>query len=314
MLKQSKILVAGVDTLIGRAISESLGNQGYSNLVPQPDGGLDLTDQGIVEKTFAINTPEYVFLAAGESGGIAANQNLPARLMLNNLQIDINVISAAHKHGVKRLLFMASSCVYPRTVSQPITEDALLTGSLEPTNQAYAVSKIAGLTLCQAYNQQYDADYVVAIPANAFGRGDDFSIEESHVIPGLIRRMHEAKMNGSTTVEIWGSGTPRREFIYVDDLADASVFVMNKFQGQGPINLGGGTDVSIKELALLIQETVGYTGELTFDTTRPDGMPLKGLESSTLSKLGWRPAATLETALKETYDWYLDHEPANAKS
>jgi len=314
MDKQSKILVAGVDTLIGRAISESLLNQGYSNLVSQPAGGLDLTDPAVVEDTFAAQNPEYVFLAAGKSGGIAANQNLPAQLMLNNLVIDTNVISAAHKHGVKKLLFMASSCVYPRAASQPITEDALMTGLLEPTNQAYAVSKIAGLTLCQAHNQQYGSDFVVGIPANAFGRGDDFRIEESHVIPGLIRRMHDAAINGASTVEIWGSGTPRREFIYVDDLADASMFVMNNFKGQGPINLGGGADVSIKELALMIKETVGYTGELTFDTTRPDGMPLKGLESSTLLELGWQPNTTLGSALKETYDWYLEHELVNTKS
>lgn len=303
-----------MDTLIGGAIAENLRHQGYTNLVEQGDDGQGLTDAGVVDGLFSTHAPEYVFLAGGESGGIAANEKMPAQLMLNNLVIDCNVIGIAHRYGVKKLIYLASSCVYPRDATQPLTEQALMSGPLEPTNEAYAVAKLAGLKLCQAYRQQHGANFICGIPANAFGPGDDFRVEESHVIPGLIRRMHDAKVTGMQSVEIWGTGEPRREFIYVNDLADATVFIMNKYDGDGPINLGGHTDVSIGELALLIKETVGYTGQLSFDRTRPDGMPLKGLDSSTLAQMGWRAQTDLQTALKETYVWYLNHELAGNKT
>jgi GDP-L-fucose synthase len=304
----AKIYVAGSWTFIGGAIGRELEQQGYKNIIADPAVEPQLTDPVQVDAFFEAAAPEYVFLAAGESGGIAANQKYPARLMLDNLLVECNVINSAHRHGVKKLLYLASSCVYPRACAQPMKEDYLLTGPLEPTNEAYAVAKIAGIKLCQAYNQQFGTKFISGIPANVFGPGDDFSQEVSHVIPGLIRRMHEAKVRGDEWVEIWGTGTPRREFIFIDDLADASIFVMNFFDGEQPINLGSGAAISISQLAVLIKEVVGYTGDLKFDFTRSDGMLRKSLDSSKLAQLGWRPRTSLRDGLTATYRWFLQHE------
>jgi GDP-L-fucose synthase len=305
--KEARIYVAGGSTLIGAALLSQLTDDGSGSVI----GGVgepDLTDACAVDEYFAAHAPEYVFLAAGRSGGIAANQRYPAELIRDNLLVECNVIHSAYRHGVRKLVYLASSCSYPRLAPQPILEAALLTGPLEPTNEAYAVAKIAGIKLCQAYRQQYGVHFVAAIPANAFGPGDDFSLEESHVIAALIRKMHEAKTRGRAEVEVWGSGTPRREFIFVRDLADACLWVMNRYDGIEPINLGAGVDVSIRELAEAVRETVGYTGRLRFDASKPDGMPRKALDSSKLYGLGWRPQAGFQDALAETYAWFLQCE------
>lgn len=305
MGKNDRIYVAGGRTLIGAAILRELERQGYSNIVGRPGEEPDLTDAALVEDFFARTTPDYVFLAAGKSGGIAANQKYPAELMLDNLLVECHVIHSAYRYGVKKLLYLASSCSYPKQCPQPMRVESLLTGPPEPTNEAYAVAKIAGIKLCQAYRQQYGANFIVGIPANTFGPGDDFSTEDSHVIPALIRKMHEAKERCLESVDIWGTGTPRREFIFADDLADACIFVMRKYDNAQPINLGGGSDLSIKELATLIKEVVGYPGELRFDTSKPDGTPLKALDSSKLKEMGWRSKTPFRSALSATYDWFL---------
>jgi GDP-L-fucose synthase len=273
-----------------------------------------LTDAQQVSKFFTTARPEYVFMAAGESGGIAANQRFPARLMLDNLLVESNLISAAYRNGIKKLLYFASSCVYPKICPQPMKESSVLTGPLEPTNEAYAVAKIAGMKLCQAYNQEFGGEesstkFITCIPANVFGPGDDFDLEESHVIPSLMRRMHEAKSSGAAQVEIWGSGNPRREFIYSQDLADASISLMADYEDGEPINVGVGSDLSIRELALRIQEVVGFEGELWFNTSRPDGIPAKLLDSSRLAARRWHPTINLPDALKATYNWYTTEGP-----
>lgn len=305
MEKQAKIYVAGGQELIGAAILRQLERQGYTNLVGRPGDEPDLSDAVQVEAFFAQTKPDYVFIAAGKSGGIAANQKYPADLMLDNLLVASHLIPDAYRHGVKKLLYLASSCSYPRLAAQPMRVESLMTGLLEPTNEAYAVAKLAGIKLCQAYHQQFGANFISAIPANAFGPGDDFSPEDSHVIGALMYKMHQAKITGADSVEIWGTGTPRREFIFADDLADACLFVMGHYHNTAPINLGGDADLSIGELAVIIKEVVGYTGKLQFDTSKPDGMPLKALDSSQLSGLGWRPQTSFQAALSATYRWYL---------
>ena len=305
MEKQAKIYVAGGQTLIGAAILRELERQGYISIVGRPGEEPELTDAAQVDAFFARTAPGYVFLAAGKSGGIRANQKYPAELMLDNLLVECHVIHSAYRYGVKKLLYLASSCSYPKHCPQPMRVESLMTGSLEPTNEAYAVAKIAGIKLCQAYHQQYGADFISGIPADAFGPGDDFSLEDSHVIPALIRKMHEAKELGLESVDIWGTGTPRREFIFADDLANACIFIMRKYSGQKPINIGGGTDLclSIAELAALIKEVTDYKGQLHFDSSKPDGMPLKELDSSKLRELGWKPLTPFRTALEKTYSW-----------
>jgi len=303
----SRIYVAGGETLVGAALREQLRAAGYTRLGGEPSDEPNLTCPRRVEEFFAAERPEYVFLASGISGGIRANQEYPATLMRDNLISATFVIHAAHRYGVAKLLYLASSCSYPRLAPQPMRVEALMTGPLEPTNEAYAMAKLAGLKLCQAYRQQYGSPFVTAIPANAFGPHDDFSAEDSHVIPGLIRKFHEARCRGQAEVRVWGSGRPRREFIYARDLADACLFVMNNYDDAEPINLGGGTDLSIVETAHAIADVVGYRGRLSFDATRPDGMPLKGLDSEPLKELGWRPSTTFRAALAETYDWFLRH-------
>lgn len=307
MDKNANIYVAGGQTLIGAALLRQLERQGYKNLASLPPAEPDLTDREQVSNFFASNKPDYVFLAAGKSGGISANQKYPADLMLDNLLVICNVIDSAYHSGVKKLLYLASSCSYPKHSPQPMQVESLMTGTLEPTNEAYAMAKIAGIQLCQAYCQQYGANFISGIPANAFGIGDDFSLEESHVIPALIRKMHEAKMASAESVEIWGTGTARREFILADDLADACLFIMDKYDEKKPINIGGGLDLSIKELAELIKDAVGYRGLLRFDTRKPDGMPLKALDSSKLSSMGWQPKTSFYAAVSLTYDWFLSN-------
>ncbi len=305
MRKASVIYVAGGETLIGAAILRVLRQQGYENVLGGPGEEVDLTIAAEVESFFARHRPEYVFHAGGRSGGIAANTNWPAELARDNLLGSVHVIHAAHACRVRRLLYLASSCSYPRLCPQPMREESLLAGPLEPTNEAYAVAKLAGLKLCQAYRQQYGDDFFAGIPANAFGPGDDFSPEDSHVIAALIRRLHAAKSAGAASVCIWGTGRPRREFIYVDDLADACCFVMEHYRDDAPINLGGGTDLSIAALAEKIRDIVGFSGKLEFDASRPDGMPLKALDSSKLLRLGWRPTLDFDQGLRRTYEDYL---------
>jgi GDP-L-fucose synthase len=303
--KSNSIHVAGADTLIGRALMRELERQGYANIVSD-DG--DLTDARQVDEFFSRHRPEYVFMAAGKSGGIAANQKYPADLMLNNLLVETNVMRSAHHYGVKKMLYLASSCCYPRHASQPMQVDSLMTGALEPTNEAYAAAKLAGVVLCKAFRQQYGANFIAGIPANAFGPEDDFTPEDSHVVAALIRRIDEAKTSRTPEVEVWGSGAARREFVFVEDLANACLFVMNHYDGAEPINIGGGEDLSIKELATIIKEVTGYNGELRFDASKPDGMPLKSLDSSVLRRMGWQPSHSFRDGLRITYDWFLNNK------
>ncbi|MGB8687316.1 MAG: GDP-L-fucose synthase [Microcoleus sp.] len=305
MKKDAKIYVAGGETLIGSALLRQLEVQGYQNVIGKPPEEPNLIQSEKVKAFFEEYRPEYVFLAAGKSGGIQANQKYPAELMLDNLLVECHVIDSAYRFGVKKLLYLASSCSYPKHCPQPMQVESLMTGSLEATNEAYAVAKIAGIKLCQAYSQQYGANFISGIPANAFGIGDDFSLEESHVIPALIRKMHEAKMASAESVEIWGTGTPRREFIFADDLADACIFIADNYDDPMPINIGGGLDLSIKELAELIKEAIGYQGQLHFDISKPDGMPLKALDSSKLQSMGWQPQTSFRAAVEATYDYFL---------
>lgn len=307
MEKQSRIYVAGVDTLIGVALSNELHGQGYMNIIGGAREEPDLTDIRAIDIFFDRMNPEYIFLVAGKSGGIVANQKYPASLMLNNLLIECHVIQSAYHHGVKKLLYLASSCCYPRECPQPMREEYLLNGPLEPTSEAYAVAKMAGIKLCQAYRQQYGVNFITGIPANVFGAQDDFSHEDSHVVAALIRRMHEAKLANADSMQIWGTGSPRRDFIFADDLADACIFIMKSYDEIQPINLGSNQDVSIKELALTLKGVTGYRGELRFDPTKPDGMPVKILDCSKLGSLGWRSRINFRMALEKTYDWFQSH-------
>jgi GDP-L-fucose synthase len=300
----ARVFVAGGYTLLGTALRERLRAEDV-HLVGAPPEEPALADAAQVEAFFAEARPEYVFLAAGKAGGIRANQAYPATLMRDNLSVIANVLHAAHTHRVRRLLYLASSCCYPRLAPQPLAIESLMTGPLEPTNEAYATAKLAGIVLCRAYRAEHGADFVPAIPANYFGPHDHFNAEDAHVIPGLIRRMHEAKQRGDTTLAIWGTGRARREFVYARDLADAALFVMGRYAGPGPINLAGGPDLSIAELAAAVAEVVGYRGRLVFDARKPDGMPRKGLDAAPLRRLGWTPATDFRTALAETYAWFL---------
>jgi len=307
-----RIYVAGRETLIGKALLRQLRAGGYVNVIDTGSTEADLTDGPKVEAYFAATRPEYVFLAAGKSGGIGANQKYPAELMLDNLLIQCQIIRNAHRHGSRKLLYFASSCSYPRFCAQPMQVRSLMTGPLEPTSEAYATAKIAGIKLCQAYRQQYGADMISAISGDVFGPDDDFDLEDSHVIAALMRRMHQAKMAGAQSVEVWGSGSPRREFIAADDVADAAIFLMQHYTGPMPINVGSGFDVTIRSLAELVKEVVGFEGELQFDRTKPDGMALKALDSSELRALGWRPKTSLRAGLEETYRWFVEHSRAHA--
>ena len=312
MDRTDRIYVAGSETLIGKALLRQLKVGGYANVIDTGSTEVDLTDGANVEAYFAATKPEYVFLAAGKSGGIGANQKYPADLMLDNLLIQCQIIRNAHRHGSRKLLYFASSCGYPRLSAQPMQVGSLMTGPLEPTSEAYATAKIAGIKLCQAYRQQYGADMISAIPGDVFGPDDDFDLEDSHVIAALMRRMHQAKITGAQSVEVWGSGSPRREFIVVDDVADAAIFLMKNYTGPTPINVGSGFEVTIRSLAELLKEVVGFKGELQFDGTKPDGMALKALDSSELQALGWRPKTSLRAGLEKTYRWFVDNTRAHA--
>jgi len=312
MEKTAKIYVAGHQGLVGRAILRQLLVRGVQNLIYRSSSELDLRDQGATSRFFEQERPEYVFLAAAKVGGIYANMTRPAEFIYDNLMIQTNVLQKAYESQVKRLMFLASSCIYPKHCPQPMKEEYLLTGKLEPTNDAYAVAKIAGITMCQAYNRQYNTEFIPVMPTNLYGPGDNFDPLDSHVIPALIRRFQEAKIKEAKEAVVWGTGTTRREFLYVDDLADACLFLMENYQEKELINIGVGRDLTIEELAGMVAKVVGFQGRIVFDTSYPDGTPRKLLDTSRLSQLGWRPRTTLEEGLEKTYEWFLGAiEPAN---
>lgn len=312
MDRNARIFVAGTEGFLREALLAELGREGYKDIAGQGSQP-QLTDEGEVRRFFSAACPEYVFLIGGKSGGIRANQKYPAELMLDNLLVGCNVIESAHRYGVRKLLYLGSSCIYPKFTEQPMRVEALMTGKLEATNEAYALAKLAGLRLCQAYREQFGAPFILAIPANVFGPGDDFSDEDSHVVAALIRRMHEAKILGREYVEIWGTGLPRREFIFSEDLAKACLFLMHAYDSNEPINIGIGCDWSIAELAALVKEAVGYNGELRFDPSKPDGMPAKLLDSSKLRDLGWKASTSIREALAVTYQWFLQREESGGR-
>lgn len=302
----ARIYIAGHRGLVGSALVRRLRAEGADNLLLRTHDELDLTSQAQVERFFSQEKPDYVFLAAAKVGGIHANSTYPAGFIQQNLAIQTNVIHQAWLAGVKKLLFLGSSCIYPRDCPQPIKEEYLLTGALEPTNEWYAIAKIAGLKMCQAYRKQYGFDAICAMPTNLYGPGDNFHQEDSHVVPALIRRFHNAKLANAPNVVIWGSGRPLREFIHVDDLANALMFLMNDCNHTNEINVGSGKELSIAELAHVIASAVGYLGDLCFDTDQPDGTPRKLLDTSRLSERGWTPKIELATGISETYRWYCD--------
>lgn len=304
MDKQAKIYVAGHRGLVGSALIRELHRQGYMNIVVRTHAGLDLINQESVNDFFSIEKPDYVFLSAAKVGGIGANSAYPAEFIYQNLMMATNIIHASYKNNVKKLLFLGSSCIYPKMAEQPIKEESLLTGSLEPTNDAYALAKITGIKMCQAYNQQYGTKYISVMPTNLYGINDNFDLETSHVFPALIRKFHEAKINNEPTVTIWGTGMPIREFLFVDDLADACIYLMNTYEEDKIVNIGTGVGVTIKELAESIMQVVGYKGELVFDTTKPDGTPIKINDVSYLNRLGWKAKVSLLDGIERTYEWY----------
>jgi len=307
MNRDDKIYVAGHRGLVGSAILRRLRAAGYSNVIVRTSGELNLTDQAAVRKFLAAEKPAYVFLAAAKVGGIHANNTYPADFIRDNLQIEVNVIDAAYQAGVQKLLFLGSSCIYPKFAPQPMPEDCLLTGPLEPTNEWYAIAKIAGIKLCQAYRRQYGFNAISLMPTNLYGPGDNFHLENAHVLPALIRKFYEAKEEGQAEVVVWGTGTPRREFLHVDDLADASLFLMQQYDSEEIINVGVGEDITIRELAELVRETIGFEGDIVYDTSKPDGTPQKLLDVSRLSNMGWRPQISLREGIKTTYQWFLEH-------
>jgi GDP-L-fucose synthase len=306
MTRDTRVFVAGGTTLPGRALIDLLRTEGV-RLVGVGADEPDLTDPDVTGAFFAGARPEVVFHCAGMSGGIGLNRAKPAELMRDNLLGTLNVLDAAHRFGVAKLLYLASSCAYPRHAPQPMRVESLGTGPMEPTSEAYSTAKFAGWKLCDAYRRQYGCRFVTGFPANCFGPHDDFSADGGHVIPALIRRAHEAKEQGAAELVVWGTGTPRREFIYSRDLARACLFVADRYEGDAPINLGGGADLSITEVARAVAEVVGFRGRLRFDATKPDGAPLKALDSTPLFAMGWRPATDFRTALEETYHWFLHH-------
>jgi GDP-L-fucose synthase len=312
MRLDARVYVAGHRGLVGSAIARRLKALGFQDLLVRTRQELDLTDGRAVRAFFETERPEYVFLAAAKVGGILANDTYPAEFIRDNLAIELNVIDAAHRAGVAKLLFLGSSCIYPRLAPQPIKEEYLLTGPLEPTNEAYAVAKIAGVKLCQAYRRQYGDRFISAMPTNVYGPGDNFDLETSHVLPALLRKFHEAKMADAPEVVIWGTGAARREFLHVDDLADACTFLLKSYDGSEPINVGVGRDISIAELAELIADIVGFRGAISFDTTKPDGTPRKLLDVSKLAALGWEPEVSLRDGIEQTYRWFAEMHPAPA--
>jgi GDP-L-fucose synthase len=303
-----KIYVAGHQGLVGSALVRRLRSAGFHNLVLRSRAQLDLTDRRHVEDFFADERPDLVFLAAAKVGGIHANETLPADFIRENLRIETNVIDAAYHAHVRKLLFLGSSCIYPKLAPQPIVETALLTGPLEPTNQWYAIAKIAGIMLCQAYARQHGFDAISLMPTNLYGPGDNFHAQHAHVLPALMRRFHEAKINAASEVAVWGTGRPRREFLYVDDLADAAFYLMSHYRSPEIVNVGTGADISIRELVELIKDVVGYDGIVKFDPRKPDGTPRKLLDVTKLKTLGWRPQTAFEAGLRKTYQWFLENQ------
>jgi GDP-L-fucose synthase len=299
--KSDKIYVAGHRGMVGSAIWRTLSNQGYTNLIGATSKELDLRRQADVEAFFEREKPEIVILAAAKVGGIMANNTYRADFIYENLIIETNVIHTAWKSGVKKLIFLGSSCIYPKLAEQPLKEESLLSGYLEQTNEPYAIAKIAGIKLCESYRRQYGCDFISAMPTNLYGRNDNYDLQNSHVLPALLRKMHTAKVNNASFVELWGTGTPLREFMYVDDLADACVFLLNNYSDEIFINIGYGEDITIRDLAHLIKDVVGYKGEIVFDSSKPDGTPRKLMDSSRLRLLGWSPKTNLETGIRETY-------------
>ncbi len=307
MERHSRIFVAGHRGLAGSAIVRKLRSQEYENLILRTHEELDLKRQKQVEAFFEKERPDYVFLAAAKVGGILANSTFPAEFIYNNLVIETNVVHASYLYDVKKLLFLGSSCIYPKDCPQPMKEEYLLSGYLEPTNEPYAVAKIAGIKMCQSYNLQYGTRFISAMPTNLYGPGDNFDLQTSHVLPALIRKFHEAKMRNDLSVEVWGTGTPLREFLYVDDLADACLFLMNHYEENSTINVGVGRDQTIRELSEIIRKVIGFEGDLRFDHTKPDGTMLKRLDISRLTGLGWQAKTPLEEGVRKTYQWYLEH-------
>jgi GDP-L-fucose synthase len=308
MNRGAPVFVAGHRGLVGSALVRRLQAAGFTRLIVRASSELDLRDRAAVDRFFAGEAPEYVFLAAARVGGIQANDAFPADFLRDNLQIQTNVIDAAWRSGVRKLLFLGSSCIYPREAPQPIPESSLLTGPLERTNEWYAIAKIAGIKMCQAYRRQYGFNAIAAMPTNLYGPGDNFDLAKSHVLPALIRKFHEAKARGDRSAVVWGTGAPRREFLHVDDLADACVFLMEHYESEDIINVGAGEDITIRELAQLVRSVVGFAGELQFDSTKPDGTPRKLLDVSRMSALGWAPRIALEEGVAASYRWFLDHQ------
>ena len=305
--KSEKIFIAGHRGLVGSALVRRFEAEGFLNVLKRDRTQLDLTDEGMVEDFFASEKPNVVVFAAAKVGGIKANNDLPVEFLLSNLQIQNNVIRAAHDHGARKLLFLGSSCIYPKHAPQPIPEEALLTGPLEPTNEAYAIAKIAGIKLCQAYAREYGEDFISAMPTNLYGPNDNFDLLSSHVLPALLRKAHEAKVRGAKELIVWGSGKPCRELLHVDDLASACLFLLQNYDSPEIINVGWGEDISIRELAELVCEIVGFGGKLSWDTSKPDGTPRKLLDVSKLRNLGWRPSIALREGIASTYKWFLQN-------
>lgn len=306
MEKSAKIYVAGSRGLVGSAILRSLQKNGYHNVVVRSHQELDLRCQDSVNRFFELEKPEYVFLAAAKVGGILANNSYPAEFIYDNLMISANVIHAAYQHNVKKLLFLGSSCIYPKMAEQPMKEECLLTGALEPTNEAYALAKISGMQMCKYYRRQYGCDFISAMPTNLYGINDNFDLNSSHVLPAMIRKFHEAKIQNNPEVTLWGTGKVLREFLYVDDLADALLFLMNNYSDESHVNVGTGEELSIHDLALIVKKVVGYQGNIVYDSSKPDGTPRKLLDVSRLHKSGWHHNVSLQEGVETVYNWYCN--------
>jgi GDP-L-fucose synthase len=314
MQKDSKIYVAGSNGMVGSAIIRKLKADGFTNLLTASSATVDLRNQQQTEDFFKAGKPEYVFMAAAKVGGILANNTYRAEFLYDNLMIESNVIHQSYVHGVKKLLFLGSSCIYPKTAPQPLKEEYLLSGFLEPTNEPYAIAKIAGIKMCEAYRSQYGCNFISAMPTNLYGPNDNYDLKSSHVLPALIRKFHEAKVEGQPYVELWGSGTPRREFLHVDDLADACLFLMERYDEQEFVNIGVGHDLAIKELAEMIKEIVGYTGEIKLDVTKPDGTYRKLMDVSKISSLNWKARINLREGISSVYELYKEHADGRQNS
>ena len=305
--KDASIYVAGHNGLVGSAIVRALKKAGHNNLILKSSKELDLRNQSAVNDFYNEEKPEYVYLAAAKVGGILANDNYPAEFIYDNLMIETNLIHGAYVARVKKLLFLGSTCIYPKMAPQPLKEEYLLTGPLEPTNEWYAIAKIAGIKMCQAYRKQYGCNFISAMPTNLYGPGDNFDLQNSHVLPALIRKFHEAKINGDKEVVIWGTGKPMREFLYVDDCAEACLHMMNNYENEGFLNIGTGQDISINDLAELIKSTIGFTGMIGYDSSKPDGTPRKLVDVDKVNNTGWFSSVSLEEGVKQTYKWFLNH-------